>query len=261
METQQMSSLVDLLDKKLIQCAVGQQLGLLALMKNTQQLHNQVIFRQRRQAHAPVRRNTWSSIQAELTEVSPVMLHCSRVVSSTTVSPSRGLSDAALLQFTANPSNKTITYNNFVPKQRKSCSDETGKSIQELTILSCYSTARPYTHINDWVGAIQKKITTHKHFGQGEIQRTKTNFHLFIYFKHFLYDYVTLWDRPLYLVTTAELTQSGSSKSTLKLLLLLTDRRTALGASGGSEEADRRWDGEKGERSAGSVSSRADTAR
>lgn len=91
-------------------------------------------------------------------------------------------------------------------------------------------------------------------------EQKQTFIYLFI-LNIFLFDYVTLWDRPLYLVTTAELTQSGSSKSTLKLLLLLTDRRTALGASGGSEEADRRWDGETGERSAGSVSSIADTAR
>lgn len=39
---------------------------------------------------------------------------------------------------------------------------------------------------------------------------------------------------PLYLVTTAELTQRGSWKSTLRLVLLLTDSRITLGASGGS---------------------------
>lgn len=39
---------------------------------------------------------------AQLTEVSPVMLYCSRVVSSTTISPSKGLKDGATLQLTAN---------------------------------------------------------------------------------------------------------------------------------------------------------------
>lgn len=38
---------------------------------------------------------------AELTEVSPVMLHCSNVVSSTTISPSKGLNEGAVLQLTA----------------------------------------------------------------------------------------------------------------------------------------------------------------
>lgn len=38
---------------------------------------------------------------AELTEVSPVMLHCSNVVSSTTISPSKGLNEGAVLQPTA----------------------------------------------------------------------------------------------------------------------------------------------------------------
>lgn len=47
-----------------------------------------------------------TEILAELTEVSPVMLHCSRVVSSTTVSPSKGLSEGALLQLTAETHNK-----------------------------------------------------------------------------------------------------------------------------------------------------------
>ena len=43
---------------------------------------------------------------------------------------------------------------------------------------------------------------------------------------------------PLYLVTTAELTQRGSWKSTVRLVLLLTDRETALGASGGPKETE-----------------------
>lgn len=38
---------------------------------------------------------------AELTEVSPVMLHCSNVVSSTTISPSKGVNEGAVLQPTA----------------------------------------------------------------------------------------------------------------------------------------------------------------
>lgn len=42
-----------------------------------------------------------TEILAELTEVSPAMLHCSRVVSSTTISPSKGVSEGALLQLTA----------------------------------------------------------------------------------------------------------------------------------------------------------------
>lgn len=43
-----------------------------------------------------------TEILAELTEVSPGMLHCSRVVSSTIISPSKGLNKGALLQLTAN---------------------------------------------------------------------------------------------------------------------------------------------------------------
>lgn len=38
---------------------------------------------------------------AERTEASPVMLHCSSVVSSTTISPSKGLNEGAVLQPTA----------------------------------------------------------------------------------------------------------------------------------------------------------------
>lgn len=38
---------------------------------------------------------------AELTEASPVMLHCSNTVSSTSISPSKGLNEGAWLQPTA----------------------------------------------------------------------------------------------------------------------------------------------------------------
>lgn len=49
--------------------------------------------------------------------------------------------------------------------------------------------------------------------------------------------------RPLYLVTTAELTQRGSWKSTFRLVLLLTDRETTLGASGGPGETEDQREG------------------
>lgn len=48
---------------------------------------------------------------------------------------------------------------------------------------------------------------------------------------------------PLYLVTTAELTQRGSWKSTFRLVLLLTDRETTLGASGGPGETEDQREG------------------
>lgn len=95
-------------------------------------------------------------------------------------------------------------------------------------------------HITDWIGVRRMKVT---------ISNSLTTFN-----QNSRFMIVRHSDQPLYLVTTAELTQRGSSKSTRKLLLLLTDRRTALGASGGSEEADGRQDGETGEWSAGHVS-------
>lgn len=140
--------------------------------------------------------------------------------------------------------------NRFATISEKYCGDETENPYRNYrAILSCHSTARPFTHISD---KQENDNTENRKCLPGRKKE--------IYFFS-SYDCVTLWDRPLYLVTTAELTQSGSSKSTLKLLLLLTDRRTALGGSGGPEGADRRRDGETGERSAGREGSRADSAR
>lgn len=48
-------------------------------------------------------------ILVQLTEVSPVMLHCSRVVSSITISPTRGLKDGAQLQLTADTHTEATT--------------------------------------------------------------------------------------------------------------------------------------------------------
>lgn len=56
-----------------------------------------------------------ADILAALTEVSPVMLHCSKVVSSTTISPSKGTNKGAVLQLTADTQ---TTVKQFISRQR-----------------------------------------------------------------------------------------------------------------------------------------------